>query len=88
MLEFFSVQSNLHSHRVFLLASNLARCLEVDTEKCLVALLALADILDRVDVERNGKPMNRQDNRRCFPINKNLSKMEMSAFCDRVEVGH
>lgn len=59
MLENFPVQSSLHPHRVFLLAGNLARCLEVDTEKCLVALITLANILDRVDVERNGKPMNR-----------------------------
>ena len=64
--------TNLQPHRVFLLPSNLTRCLEVDTKERLVSLIILADILDRVDMERDGKPVNGQDNGRRFSINEDL----------------
>lgn len=64
---------NLRPHRVLLLASNLAWCLKVDTEQCQVTLIALADILDRVNVKRDSKAMNRQDDGRRFSINENLN---------------
>lgn len=55
-------RKNLESHRVFLLPGDLAWCLEIDAKKCLVTLIALADVLDRVDMERDGKTVDRQNN--------------------------
>ena len=67
--------AGLQSHRVFLLAGNLTRRLEVDTKKGLVTLVVLANILDRIDMERDGKAMDRQNDGRRFSINKDLGNV-------------
>jgi len=46
--------------------------LEVDSKKCLVTLVALTDILDRVDMEGDGKAMDGQNDGRGFSINEDL----------------
>lgn len=57
---------------VLFLASQLARGLEVDSEVGEVAFIALAGILDSVDVERNSEAMDREDDRLGFAINEDL----------------
>ena len=49
--------------RVLLLSCDLTWRLEVDAEVRVLALHVLADILDRVDVERGRVPVDRQDHR-------------------------
>lgn len=73
-LEITQHSPSLQPYRVFLLTGDLAWCLKVDTEECLVTLFALADILYRVYMERDSKSMNRQDNGRRFSINENLKE--------------
>ena len=73
----------MQSHRVFLLAGNLARRLEVDAKEGLVALITLADVLDRIDMERDGKTMDGQDNGRRFSINEDLRSVDEGFRCPR-----
>ena len=60
------------THRVFLLACQLSRSLKIDAEERKVSFLALADVLDRIDIERYSIPMDREDDRVRFLVDEDL----------------
>ena len=62
------------TNRIFLLAGKLTWCLEVDAKIGEVAFVIFADILYRVDMERNCKPMNGQNNCLSFAVHEYLDK--------------
>ena len=62
------------TYSVFLLPRKLTWCLEIDTKEGHFTFIGLADILDRVDMERHDITMNRKDNRLGFPVDKNLRR--------------
>ena len=47
------------THRVFLLACQLSRSLKIDAEEREVSFLALADVLDRIDMEGDSVSVDR-----------------------------
>lgn len=59
-------------YRIFLLSGELTGSLEVDSNECELALLVLADVLDRIDVERHSKSMDRQDDGLRLAVDKYL----------------
>ena len=60
------------TNRVLFLSGKLARGLEVDAKIGEVAFLIFADIFYRVDVERDRKPMDRQNDRLSFAVHEYL----------------
>ena len=48
----------IQTHSVLLLPRELTGCLEIDAEIGEFSFVILADVLDRVDMERNGETVN------------------------------
>lgn len=61
------------THCIFFLTSQLSRSLEVDAQIYVVAFLALAGILDGVDMERDRETVDRQNHGLRLAVNMNLS---------------
>lgn len=66
--------SGMLTYSVFLLPRKLTWCLEIDAKESHFTFVGLADILDRVDMERHNITMNRKDNRLGFPVDKDLRR--------------
>jgi hypothetical protein len=65
------------TNRVLLFTSKLAWCLEVDTKIGEIAFVIFADIFYGVDVERNGKPMDGQNDSLSFAVHEYLDGSEL-----------
>jgi hypothetical protein len=66
------------TNRVLLFAGKLTWCLKVDAKIGEVAFIIFADILYRVDVEWNCKPMNGQNNCLRFAVHEYLIERELA----------
>lgn len=66
---------------VLLLARELTRGLEVHTDKSEVAFLILDDVLDRIDVEGHGEPVDRKDNGLGLAVDEYLRCVLMESNC-------
>jgi len=66
------------TNRILLFAGKLTWCLEVDAKIGEVAFVIFTDILYRVDMERNCKPMNGQNNCLNFAVHEYLNKSELA----------
>ena len=66
--------SFVSTHRVFLSASELSRSLEVHTQEGKLRLLALADILDSIDMEGHGIAIDRENDGLRLPVNEDLTR--------------
>lgn len=62
----------MSTYCVLLLASELPRRLEVNTQERELALVILADVLDGVNVEGHGKTVHGKDNGLRLPIDEDL----------------
>lgn len=75
MNEEYRDQKAIWTYCILLLARQLARGLEVDTQVGVLAFVALAGIFYGIDMKWNGKPVNGEDNGLSLPIDENLKNM-------------
>lgn len=75
------------AHSVLLLAGDSTRSRKHEAEDGVVSLFLLDQTLERVDVERDGVAMNRQDDGRATSVDDNLcqSRGEGMAFVVRLQ---
>lgn len=74
-------------YRIIFLSGELTRSLEVDAQVGVVTFIVFADILDRVNMEGNGKAMHRKDDGLGFAVHKYLQKQSQhtsQVYCTRL----